>query len=45
MKLFLGEMSDMLLTGSRISNELIESIGFTYQFPNLDSAFNELYSK
>jgi NAD dependent epimerase/dehydratase family enzyme len=45
MKLFFGEMSDMLLTGSRISNEKIESIGFTYQFPNLESAFSELYSK
>ena len=44
-KLFFGEMSDMLLTGSRISNQKIESIGYTYQFPNLDSAFNELFSK
>ena len=45
MKLFFGEMSVMLLTGSRISSEKIESAGYTYLFPHLDSAFQDLFSK
>ena len=45
MKLLFGEMSVMLLSGSRISSELIESTGFSYLFPDLDNAFKELYSK
>ena len=45
LKLFFGEMSLMLLSGSRISSEKIESTGYTFLFPNLDSAFKELYSK
>jgi len=45
MKLFFGEMSVMLLSGSRVSSKKIESAGFCYSFPNLDSAFKELYSK
>jgi len=45
MKLFFGEMSVMLMSGSRISSEKIESTGYTYLFPNLDSAFKDLFSK
>jgi len=45
MKLFFGEMSKMLLSGSRISSEKIVSAGFSFSFPNLDSAFKELYAK
>jgi len=45
MKLLFGEMSVMLLSGSRISSEKIESTGYTYLFSNLDSAFQDLFSK
>ena len=45
MKLFFGEMSLMLLTGSMISSKKLESTGYTYLYPNLDSSFRELYSK
>jgi len=45
LKLVFGEMSQMLLTGSRISPEKIESTGYTFQYPNLNSAFKELNSK
>lgn len=44
MKLFFGEMSVILLTGSRISSEKIESTGYAYSFPNLESAFQELFT-
>ncbi len=45
LKLLLGEMSVILLTGSRISSSKTEATGFTFLYPNLDSAFLELYSK
>jgi len=45
MKLLFGEMAVMLLTGSRISSEKIQNAGFSFRFPDLDSAFLELYSK
>ena len=44
MKLVFGEMAAMLLKGSRISSEKIRSAGFKFQFPDIDSAFQELYS-
>ena len=43
MKLFFGEMSVMLLSGSRISSEKIKAAGFTFQYPDLDGALYELY--
>ncbi len=45
LKLLMGEMSVILLTGSRISSSKMEAAGFTFLYPNLDSAFIELYSK
>lgn len=44
MKLLFGEMAAMLLQGSRISSEKIRSTGFRFQFPDIDGAFQELYS-
>jgi len=44
MKLFFGEMSVILLAGSRISSEKIEAAGYTFQYPNLDGALNEIYA-
>ena len=37
-----GEMSDLLLKGSRISSQKIEDKGFQYQFPTLESALTDL---
>ncbi len=45
LKLLLGEMSVILLTGSRISSSKMEAAGFTFLYPDLDSALMELYSK
>ena len=45
MKLLFGEMSAMLLTGSRISSEKIQAAGFQFRFPQLKTALNNLLSK
>jgi len=45
MKLFFGEMSVILLTGSRVSSEKIESTGYTYSYPNLESALQQLFTQ
>ena len=37
-----GEMGEMVLEGTRISNEKIKSEGFEFQFPDLDSALRDL---
>lgn len=44
MKLLFGEMAVMLLSGSRVSSAKIEASGYTFQFPNLESALKDLYS-
>ncbi|WP_313376894.1 TIGR01777 family oxidoreductase [Chishuiella sp.] len=40
--LFLGEMSLLVLKGSRMSSKKIEEIGFKFSYPNLDKALNKL---
>jgi len=42
MNLLFGEMAAMLLKGSRISSEKIREAGFSFKFPDLESAFQEL---
>jgi NAD dependent epimerase/dehydratase family enzyme len=42
-KLLFGEMSSMLLKGSRISSDKIRETGFVFRFPDIESAFQELY--
>lgn len=44
LKIILGEMSEMVLKGSRVSNKKIKSEGFIFRYPNLDSAFAEIVS-
>jgi uncharacterized protein len=39
----LGEMSEVLLEGSRLSNQKLKSIGFNFKFPSLESALSDLY--
>lgn len=41
-KMALGEMSEMLLKGSRVSNKKIKSAGFDFNFPDLDGALKDL---
>lgn len=45
LKLTLGEMSLMILKGSRVSSEKIWEAGFKFQFPTLKSALSDLFSK
>jgi uncharacterized protein len=45
MKLLFGEMSLMLLKGSRVSSEKIEASGYSFLFPDLDGAFMDLFSQ
>ena len=45
MKLLFGEMSAMLLRGSRVSSEKIRAAGFTFQYPDAASALGQLLGK
>lgn len=45
LKLMLGEMANMVLTGQRVSSEKIQKTGFEYKFKSLKSALQNLYSK
>ena len=45
MKLVFGEMSDILLEGSRVSSDKIEKLGFKFQYHNLTEALKNLLIK
>ena len=45
LKLMLGQRAAMILGGSRVSSEKIESTGFKFRFPNLIDALKDLLSK
>ncbi|MFC6267762.1 TIGR01777 family oxidoreductase [Frigoriflavimonas asaccharolytica] len=42
LKIVFGEMSSIILEGTRASNEKIKSEGFKFRFPKLESALQEL---
>ena len=42
LKIGLGEMSSMLLKGSRLSNRKLHSSGHRFRFPEITAAFNDL---
>ena len=44
-KLAMGEMSKIVLTGRRVSSEKIESTGFTFKFKNLEEALRYCLTK
>jgi NAD dependent epimerase/dehydratase family enzyme len=41
LKLVIGEMSDIILKGSRISSEKLQKAGFKFLFNNLEDALKE----
>ncbi len=43
LKLFFGEMADVILKGSKVSCAKIIAMNFTFKFPNLENAFNDLF--
>ena len=45
LKLMLGEMSEMILGGSRVSSAKIEKAGFRFHFGNLEQALEDLYKR
>jgi len=45
MKLMFGEMSVILLTGSRTSSEKLQNAGFEFKFPDLKNALEDLLKK
>lgn len=45
LKLFLGEMAKLLLTGQRVSSDKIEKTGFQFRFLNLEEALNDCLLK
>lgn len=44
LKLFLGEMSQVVLNGQRVSSEKIKQKGFKFQFENLEMALSDCLS-
>lgn len=45
LKVMLGEMSQIVLGGSRISSHKVEQAGFEFQFPKIEAAVRDLASK
>jgi len=41
-KVILGKMSEMIVTGSRISSDKIRNSGFVFKYPKLESALKQL---
>jgi uncharacterized protein (TIGR01777 family) len=44
LKMLFGEMSAVVLEGSRVSNQKLKQTGFTFQFPDLNLALKQLLS-
>lgn len=44
LKLMLGEMSQVLLKGNKVSSKKVETIGFQFKFPDLKNALKDLLS-
>lgn len=42
MKLVMGEMSDIILEGTRADNQKIKDLNFKFKYPDLNSAFTDL---
>lgn len=45
MRLAMGEMADVVLTGSNVSSEKIEKVGFVFEFPELEGAIRDLVKR
>ncbi|MFZ4741770.1 MAG: TIGR01777 family oxidoreductase [Bacteroidales bacterium] len=45
LKILFGNMSEILLKGSRISSDKIKETGYNFLFPNLENALNNLIGK
>ena len=45
LKLAFGEMANVLLKGSRVSNQKLINVGFQFKYPSLSEALTEIISK
>lgn len=45
LKILLGEMAEIVLTGAKVSSEKIQQEGFTFQFKTVEAALQNLYPK
>jgi len=45
LKLLLGEMADLVLRGSKVSNEKIRAAGYKFIYENVDAALANLFQK
>jgi hypothetical protein len=45
LRIFLGEMADIVLKGSKVSSEKIQSAGFTFRFDTLEKAIDDLLKR
>jgi uncharacterized protein len=45
LRMILGEMAEMVLTGSKVSGEKIQKTGYKFKYPSLDNALRNLLSK
>jgi uncharacterized protein len=45
MKIITGEMAVIVVNGSKVSSEKIRKTGFTFQYPDLNEALNELLNR
>jgi uncharacterized protein len=45
LKMMLGELSKMILTGQRVSNHRVLETGFTFEYAELDKALGSFYTK
>jgi len=43
LKILFGEMSVIMLEGSRVSSEKISAEGYIFKYPELESALNDLF--
>lgn len=42
MKVVLGEMSEIILEGTKVSNQKIKNSGFVFKYPDLNSTFRNI---
>jgi NAD dependent epimerase/dehydratase family enzyme len=45
LRIALGEMADMLLTGQRVLPARAQALGFTFRHPELEPALREIYRR
>ncbi len=45
LRLFLGEMAEIVLGGNRVSSQKIQKAGFDFEYPNLEEALKAIFNR